>query len=325
MIYIETNSTSAYFNFAVEYYFMTEKQLDDTAFMFWRTQPTLMIGRFQNTYSEVNLSYAESKGIKIVRRLSGGGTIYTDMGGWQFTFITPGSNGQIEFTRFIEPVVAALQEVGADVSFNGRNDLVVDGKKFSGNAQYIKAGNTLHHGSILFDTNIDEMVHSTSVDEEKIISKGIKSVRERVTNISQFLPAPMTMESFKSVMIKGIMKEHENVYTLTSSDIARIQEIEAEQFNNWQKIFGASPKCSLRKKKRFPGGSVQCHLDIDKGKIKEVEIYGDFFGDIDIDAMCQRMQGCEYRRDSILARLEDSSFIGTAYGITPEDFADAFF
>lgn len=323
MIFIETNSDSAYHNFAVEYYFMTEKQLDDTALMFWRTQPTLMVGHFQNTFSEVNLDYANSRNIQIVRRMSGGGTIYTDMGGWQFTFISRGDNGQISFMRFIEPVVVALRRLGADVEFNGRNDLVVDGKKFSGNAQYIKGGNTLHHGSILFDTNIDEMVRSTTVDEDKIVSKGIKSVRDRVTNISEYLTTPITMEEFKSAMVESIMCGEENTYTLTSADLARIREIEAALFNNWHKIFGDSPRCSLQKSKRFAGGSVQSHLDVEKGCIGNIEIYGDFFGDIDIGAVCELLKGCEYRKECVLSRVADS--VGGLYGITAEEFADALF
>lgn len=323
MIFIETNSESAYHNFAVEYYFMTEKQLDDTAFMFWRTQPTLMIGHFQNTYREVNLDYANSHDIQIVRRMSGGGTIYTDMGGWQFTFISKGSDGQISFMRFIEPVVRALRGLGADAGFNGRNDLVVDGKKFSGNAQYIKGGNTLHHGSILFNTDIDEMVRSTTVDKSKIISKGIKSVRDRVANISDYLTLPITMEEFKTAMVESIMSGERNTYTLTNTDLARIREIETAQFNNWQKIFGDSPRCSIQKSKRFSGGTVQSYLDVEKGCIRNIKIYGDFFGDIDIGAVCELLKGCEYRKESVLCTVANS--VGGLYGISAEEFAEALF
>lgn len=323
MIFIETNSTSAYYNFAVEYYFLMEKQLDDMVFMFWRTQPTLMIGRFQNTYSEINLDYAKKNNIQIVRRVSGGGTIYTDMGGWQFTFITKSGNGEIGFAPFIKPMISALRRLGVDASFNGRNDLVVDGRKFSGNAQHIRAGNTLHHGSILFNTNIGEMVRSTTVNEHKIISKGIKSVRDRVTNISEHLPYPMTMEEFKDVMVKNITHGENKTYAFTRVDLARIKEIEAERFNNWQKIFGESPKCNIQKKKHFPSGTIQCYLDVDKGIIRDVKIFGDFFGDIDITTICERLKGCMYCKESVLLRIKDC--VGFIYRITIEELVEALF
>ena len=136
MIYIETGSTDVYYNFGLENYFATEKRLPDTVFLFWRTTPTLMVGKYQNILEEINKPYADAHGIHLVRRMSGGGTIYTDLGGWQFTFIEHSPEQQIEFAQYIGPVVDAVRELGADASFNGRNDLLIDGRKFSGNAQY---------------------------------------------------------------------------------------------------------------------------------------------------------------------------------------------
>ena len=191
MIYIETGSTDVYYNFGLENYFATEKRLPDTVFLFWRTTPTLMVGKYQNILEEINKPYADAHGIHLVRRMSGGGTIYTDLGGWQFTFIQHKEAGEIEFGQYIAPVIDALREMGVSASFNGRNDLTIDGKKFSGNAQYRLGDCIVHHGSLLFDTDIEQMVASTTVDSYKIISKSIKSVRDRVTNISEHLPVPM--------------------------------------------------------------------------------------------------------------------------------------
>ncbi|MDD7769799.1 lipoate--protein ligase family protein, partial [Suipraeoptans intestinalis] len=258
MLYIESGSNSPSYNFALEYYLMTEKLFDDMVFLFWRTTPTLMVGKFQNTYSEIDLDYARSRKIRIVRRLSGGGTIYTDMGSWQFTFISPNrtSSPSIEFTGFIQPVVAAVRDLGVDASFNGRNDLVVSGKKFSGNAQYIKNGRTLHHGSILFDTDLEEMVRASTVDPQKVISKGIKSVRDRVTNLKEHLPRPLSMEEFKAIMIDRILGNDGTEYLLSTEDQKRILLIQQEQFDNPQKIFGANPRCQLHLKKYFPGAGT---------------------------------------------------------------------
>ena len=175
MIYIETGSTDVYYNFGLEHYFATEKRLPDTVFLFWRTTPTLMVGKYQNILEEINKPYADAHGIHLVRRMSGGGTIYTDLGGWQFTFIEHSPNQQIEFAQYIGPVVDAVRELGADASFNGRNDLLIDGKKFSGNAQYRLGDCIVHHGSLLYDTNIEQMVASTTVDPYKILLYGATS------------------------------------------------------------------------------------------------------------------------------------------------------
>lgn len=171
MIYIETGSRNVYYNFAVEYYFTVEKRLLDTVFLFWRTTPTLMVGKYQNVMEEVNKPYANRHGIKLVRRMSGGGTIYTDLGGWQFTFIQHQDAREIQFRQYIVPVIDALRELGIDAAFNGRNDLTIGGRKFSGNAQYRLADCIVHHGSLLFDTDIEQMAASTTVDRYKILPK----------------------------------------------------------------------------------------------------------------------------------------------------------
>ena len=146
MIYIETGSTDVCYDFALEYYFTLEKRLSDTVFLFWRTTPTLMVGKYQNVLEEVDKPYAEAHGIRIVRRMSGGGTIYTDLGGWQFSFIQHRETGEIEFSQYIMPVLEALEEMGVHAAFNGRNDLTIQGRKFSGNAQYRLGGCIVHHG-----------------------------------------------------------------------------------------------------------------------------------------------------------------------------------
>lgn len=162
MIYIETGSTDVYYNFALEYYFTLEKRLPETVFLFWRTTPTLMVGKYQNVLEEINKPYADAHKIRLVRRMSGGGTIYTDLGGWQFTFIEHSDQTQIDFSQYIGPVVDAVRELGADAGFNGRNDLLIGGRKFSGNAQYRLPGCIVHHGSLLYDTDLAQMAAATT-------------------------------------------------------------------------------------------------------------------------------------------------------------------
>ena len=321
MIYIETGSTDVYYNFGLEYYFTVEKRLPETVFLFWRTTPTLMVGKYQNVLEEINKPYADAHGIRLVRRMSGGGTIYTDLGGWQFTFIQHREEGEIEFSQYIAPVIGALREIGVNAAFNGRNDLTIDGKKFSGNAQYRLGDCIVHHGSLLFDTDIEQMVASTTVDSYKIISKSIKSVRDRVTNISEHLPSPMDADIFKEIMVRHIMDGSTEAYTLTSEDDARIQEIAREQFQSWDRIFGRSPKFTIDRTGRFAGGKIQFKLDVQKGIIQGAAIYGDFFSTLDTSTICDALIGCPYERSAVLESLRSHGIDGAVYRISAEEMA----
>lgn len=321
MIYIETGSTDVYYNFALEYYFTVEKTLPDTVFLFWQTTPTLMVGKFQNVLEEINKPYADEHGIHIVRRMSGGGTIYTDLGGWQFTFIQKRSDREIEFQEYIGPVIDALRELGIYASFNGRNDLTIDGRKFSGNAQYRLGECTVHHGSLLYQTDIDQMVAATTVDDYKILSKSIKSVRDRVTNIADHMQKPLNAEQFKWQMVKSIMHGRTDTYMVTKEDKQRIDQIAKEKFHNWECIFGASPRFNIERTGRFAGGKMQFQLEIKKGQICNAAVYGDFFATVDAEKICGVLIGCRYDRKIILERLKKHDMEHVVYGITAEEIA----
>ncbi len=321
MIYIETGSRDVYYNFGLEYYFTVEKRLPDTVFLFWRTTPTLMVGKYQNVLEEINKPYADAHGIHLVRRMSGGGTIYTDLGGWQFTFIQHKDAKQIEFHEYIRPVLDALAEMGVSAAFNGRNDLTIDGKKFSGNAQYRLGDCIVHHGSLLFDTDIAQMVASTTVDDYKITSKAIKSVRDRVTNISEHLPERMTAERFKEIMVRHIMNDSKTVYEVTPEDDARIRVIADEKFRAWERVFGANPKFNIDRTGRFAGGKMQFKLDVRKGRIESASVYGDFFSTLDADAITSALTGCRYDRESVMNALKANGIDGAVYRITAEEMA----
>lgn len=276
MLYIDLNSTNVYDNFGLEYYLATEHKLEEPIFLFWRTCPTVMLGRYQNIYEEVNLPYIEAHQIKLVRRYSGGGCIYTDLGGWQYTFIQESSSQQIEFAHFIQPVVTALRGLGLDVGFSGRNDLLLDGKKISGTAQYKLGDRTVHHGSLLFSTDITEMVKATSPDPYKIESKGIKSVRERVGNIQDYLEEAISPESFKALMVQAILGEG-SPYQLTEAEADRARALGREKFQERSAIYGLNPQFTAEKSRRFPGGRLTIRYQVKQGLIQDIQFTGDFF------------------------------------------------
>ncbi len=325
LVYIETGTEDVYLNFGTEHYIATESDLFertncDAAFLFWRTTPTLMVGKYQNVYEEINLKYAREHNINIVRRMSGGGTIYTDLGGWQFTFISPKNVEEISFAEYMTPVISALYNIGIDACFNGRNDILVGGKKISGNAQYKLGGKTVHHGSILFCTDVEAMINATTVADYKIISKGIKSVRERVTNIREHLPCDMSAEDFKAKIVSNIMRGGE-IYGLTQAEHDRIAVIADERFRNNDAVYGKEPKFSMSKKAHFKGGMVDMKFDVSKGHISDCAIYGDFFAAVPASDITQALIGCLFERKSICYRLKCAGLENAFYNIGVDEIA----
>ena len=305
MIYIESNSTSAYFNFALEYYLLTEKNLDDNIVMLWRCDKTLMVGKFQNTIEEINQNYVDENNINVVRRITGGGTIYTDMNTWQYSVINQNYKSKgIDFESFTRPVIKALKSLDIDAYLNNRNDLLIGNKKFSGNAQCIKENSMLHHGSILFNTDIKEMVKSITVDESKIVSKGIKSVKDRVTNVSEHTNKVIDNLKFRDVILEFLLDKNVSVYTLTDEDMKRIREIENEKFRSWKWNYGKSPKFNIKKSNRLNGGKLEFNIDVYKGVINDIRINGDFFSNKDISILEDKIKNHKYEK-SDLSRLFD--------------------
>lgn len=326
VVYIETDTSNVYRNFAIEYYIAAESNLLETLgcdviFLFWRTTPTLMVGKYQNVYKEINLSYAKEQNINIVRRLSGGGTIYTDEGGWQFTFITDKNTETISFGEFIAPVISALASIGITAKLSGRNDILVNGKKVSGNAQYKLGGKTVHHGSLLFSTNIEQMVASTTVADYKIISKGIRSVRERVTNINEHLQKQIAPEQFKQLMVSHIL-QNGTKYVLTDAQNERIEVLAKEKFESWDAIFGAEPKFSIAKNAHLAGGNVELHFDVKKGIVTDCAIYGDFFATVDALQIVHAVRGSRFEKQAIAQSLINAGLERAFFNISVDEIAD---
>lgn len=313
------DAADAKFNFALEKYAMEELEIGSSYFLFWRTSPTLMIGRYQNTLAEINMPYARAHNVSIVRRVTGGGTIYTDPNGWQFSFIVrnPGES-KIEFSFFTAPILAALHSLGVNAEFSGRNDLTIDGKKFSGNAQYVRRDVVLHHGSLLFDTDLEALVRALNVDDEKIISKGIQSVRQRVTNIADYLPERMSSLAFRDVMLAYLLREMDT-YVLTEQDIRRIVEIRTALFDQWEWNFGKDPRFNVAREGRFAGGKLSTHVFVEQGHITDIRFYGDFFAKEGLDQLQVELLGCRYETTAVRAALISANAEDYFYQITVDE------
>lgn len=295
-------------NLAIEEYILKNLDINETYLLFYINGPSIIIGKNQNTIEEINTKYVENNGIKVVRRLSGGGAVYHDLGNLNFSFITK-DDGQSfhDFKKFTEPVVKALSKLGINAEISGRNDILAEGRKISGIAQFSTRGRMFTHGTLLFNSEMDHIVSSLKVKKDKIESKGIKSVRSRVANIAEFLEEPMTIEEFRSLILKYIYEENETIpeYVLTEEDWEKINEISKERYQNWDWNYGKSPKFNLQHSHRFPVGSIDIRLEVNKGKIENCKVYGDFFGVGDVSEIEEKLTGIRYERTEIERVLAD--------------------
>ena len=311
MLFIDNKGiTDPRINLAIEEYALKNLDINETYLLFYINEPSIIIGKNQNTIEEINTDYVESNGIHVVRRLSGGGAVYHDKGNLNFSFITKDDGDSFHnFRKFTEPVVKALQSMGVNAELSGRNDLLAEGRKISGNAQFSTKGRMFSHGTLLFDSEMDHIVSALKVRKDKIESKGIKSVRSRVANISEFLKVQISIEEFKSLILNYLFEGEENIqeYVLTEQDWENIHAISKERYQNWDWNYGKSPRFNLQHSHRFPVGQVDVRFDVAKGIIKNCKIYGDFFGVGDVSDIESKLTGLRYDRSELEKALEETS------------------
>lgn len=206
MMYIRSSSTDPYFNLALEQYVFDFLPKTKAYFMLWQNDNTIVVGKHQNTVGEINVSFVKEHGIHVVRRLSGGGAVYHDLGNVNYTFIMDaGKSNELDISAFCKPVVDALRSLGITAEISGRNDITIDGKKFSGNSQYLKDGRMMHHGTIMYNSDLDTVEKALCVSKDKIISKGINSVRSRVTNIAEHMEKIISTEEFITRICNSVL------------------------------------------------------------------------------------------------------------------------
>ena len=306
--YINLYTLDPEFNLAAEEYVFNSLPADRDYFMLWQNDGAVIIGKYQNTAAEINERYVREKGIKVVRRLSGGGAVYHDMGNLNYTFITAAPEAdKINMKLFCLPVVETLAELGVKAEINGRNDITIDSRKFSGNAQYIKNGRVMHHGTLMFSSDLDAVEKVLRADAEKISSKGIKSVRSRVTNISDHTPEGVTLELFRETLLKRICAGAEaEEYIFTPEDIATIEKIRDERYSSWEWNRGKSLECSMVKSRRIEGcGRIEAYIKSSHGAIEEISFRGDFFSASDPEELSEALKGARLEKNSLEERLKN--------------------
>ena len=326
MIYVINNSDSCFFNHAAEEYLMNN--FDDEVFMLWINKPSILIGRNQNTISEINLDYVKENGIDVVRRLSGGGTVYNDLGNINFTFITYRNESEPQvkngFEKFALPVINALQSLGVNAVFTGRNDITIDDKKFSGNAQYFQKDKLLHHGTLLFDCDMSKLSLALKSKAIKFKDKGVKSVGARVTNIYPHLEKHMTLEEFREYLKNYIINIHniEMIYEFNEKDIEEINKIVKERFETWKWNYGKSPEYRYENAVKYSCGVVEYNLNVEDGIMTNVSIYGDFFGEGNIKELESALTGVKHNMEELENILKDINIGEYIRGLSTKEFIE---
>ncbi|MGG0655163.1 lipoate--protein ligase [Rummeliibacillus pycnus] len=311
-------------NLAIEEYALKTLNVEDDSFLlFYINQPSIIIGKNQNTIEEINTDYVEENDIIVVRRLSGGGAVYHDLGNLNYSFITKDDGESFQnFKKFTQPVVDAMKKLGIDSELSGRNDILAEGRKISGNAMFSTKGRMFSHGTLMYNSNIDAVVSALKVKKEKIESKGIKSVRSRVANIADFMDNPITVEEFRMEILKSIFGGEENIqyYELTEEDWKNIYKLSEERYQKWDWNYGQSPKFNIQRTKKFPSGFIDLRLEVNKGIMEEVHIFGDFFGVGEMEDIEKVLNGKKYEPQTISEALEGIDIPTYFGGVSKEDF-----
>ena len=304
VFYMETGSVDPHYNLAFEEYVLNHCR-EGEILLLWQNDNTIVIGQNQNAEAEINRSFVEQHGIHVVRRMTGGGAVYHDLGNLNYSFITDaGDAAQLTMETFTRPVVEALKALGLEAEASGRNDILVSGKKVSGTAQRLSRGRILHHGTLLFDSDPAMVAGALHVDPTKFQSKSSKSVRSRIGNIKSFLPEEMELRDFWAYLKKTLSAGGFQPMELGEEALAEIQRLKETKYDTWEWNFGKSPKFDLTNKRRFDGGTLEVGFRVEKGVITEAAFFGDFLSVTSLEPLTEGLKGCPFRKAEVRGVLE---------------------
>lgn len=328
MIYIENNCTDPAYNLAFEEVVFTETDRDEPVLLLWQNSPAVIVGRFQNTVEEINADFIRDNQIPVVRRNTGGGAVYHDLGNLNYSFIIPDVESKVDFRTFTIPVVRALRSLGVEAEQTGRNDILAGGRKFSGNAQQFSRRRLLHHGTLMFDVNMENVAKALQVKEGKFRSRAAKSVRSRVTNLKPLLTEAgaspdMDTAGFRELLLSWFSREYElRREELTPGQRQAVQRLKEEKYDSRDWNYGRSPAADIVRGDFFRCGQIEFHFSLKNNRIRGVKITGDFFTSREIGELEELLSGLPYEREAILAALQEAD-PGSYFGdVTAEELAD---
>ena len=325
VIYLETGSHDPCYNLAFEE-FVLQNRREGQYLLLWQNDNTIVIGQNQNAEAEINRAFVEQHGIHVVRRTTGGGAVYHDLGNLNYSFITDAGDAErMTMERFTAPIVEALRDLGVQAEASGRNDILAEGRKVSGTAQRLVKNRILHHGTLLFDANPGMVSGALNVDPAKFCSKSAQSVRSRIGNIRDFLKEDMTLEAFWDYLKKTLAGSGMVRGSLTEEELAAVMELKTAKYDTWAWNFGRSPKYNVTNKRKWDGGFLEPQIVVEEGRIADIVFYGDFLAVSPMEDVVNALRECLFRREevsAVLSRLELERYFG---GITLPEILDTMF
>ena len=326
MLILRSKISNPAFNLATEEFLLNNKSED--CFYLYINNPSIIIGKFQNSLAEINLDYVKENDIVVIRRLSGGGAVFHDPGNLNFTFIMKDQEDKtVDFRKYTQPIIDVLRSLDVDAKFEGRNDMTIEGKKFSGNAKCYYNDKVLQHGTLLFNSTLPNLSQALKLNPLKYRDKAVKSISSRVTNITEHLTHDISLEEFESSIINHVrtMYSDSELYELTDSDIDAINKLVDEKYGTWDWNFGHSPNYNFQKGIKTNGGHVEINLEVIKGKIKDVKIFGDFFSPSDVGELEDLLIGTSHERDAIEKLLATVGIENYMTNVTVKELVEGMF
>ena len=312
MRYLKNPSTNPYYNMAFDEYCLESLPIDEPVFFLWQNRPAVIVGYNQEVNTEVNLDYLKEKGIDLVRRVTGGGAVYHDLENLNYTIVGRSEDLERDYPEYAALMMKALQALGVPATLSGRNDILVDGKKVSGFAKRVCKNRLMVHGTLMYNVNVDVLTHVLNPSTTKLQSKGIASVRSRVTNLCNYLPELSDIQAFKNRLEEILSNNYSNAeYKLSEADLANIQQLTDEKFATWEWNYGRSPKATLVHSARLACGSVEIHLTLAENRIASCRFGGDFLGNLPASDVEKALTGIPYEVNEIrkcLSKLEISRY-----------------
>jgi len=320
MICLESHSRDPYFNLALEEFIFEKLNRDESYFMLWQNDNTIVVGNFQNTPEEVNQEFVEKHGIRVARRLSGGGAVYHDTGNLNFTFVVHQADLEsFNFKFFVLPVIRVLEQMGIHAEFNGRNDITIEGCKISGNSQFIRGKRILHHGCIMLDSNLANVAGALRPKDAKFESKSVKSIRSRVTTINAHAPSPVSMEQFKGMLNSAVSRDNPlTPMELSKEQLEEVRRLRDEKYSTWEWNYGKSPEYNLKRERKFQAGLVTAYLQVANNRVKSIRFFGDFFGSGQLQELESSMESLPLDT-GLTASLQKLNIGHYMNGITAQD------
>ncbi|BDF06014.1 lipoate--protein ligase [[Clostridium] hylemonae] len=303
---VVNNCTDPYYNLALEEYLLTH-HMEGVIVMLWQNDNTIVVGRHQNAMEEINQQFVKEHGIRVVRRTTGGGAVYHDLGNLNYSVIADrGEEGRDEMKHFTGPVIEVLRELGAKAEFSGRNDIMIEDRKVSGTAQRIYRNRILHHGCLLFDSDLSVVSKSLNVRSEKFNSKAVKSVKSRVGNIKDYVPDEITMDVFRERLAEKMLEDSGyDMLKLPEKELVQIERLKREKYETWEWNYGQPINCAIHNYKKYEGGTVEVYMNVREGRIEECLMYGDFMALRPASEVAGRLTGCRYRYEEVLEVLQE--------------------